>query len=67
MIAVVAHELQHALEMLSTAARRDSQSGERLFRRIQARQGLGTSNRILETRTAQDIQAKVVEELKATP
>jgi hypothetical protein len=57
-IAIIAHELQHAVEVLESDAT-TKQEIERLFERIGTRVGAGT----METAAALDIQQTVINEL----
>ncbi len=65
LIALVAHELQHAIEVLEAPGAHDSASIERLFERIGVHQRLGKGRASYETRSALEVQDAVSAELKA--
>ena len=65
LVAVLAHELQHAVEVAQAPDARDAQSVERLFSRLAVAFGCGASN-CFETKAAMDVQEMVSAELAAT-
>jgi hypothetical protein len=65
LVAVLAHELQHAVEVAQAPDARDAQSVERLFNRLAVAFGCGGSN-CFETKAAMDVQEIVSAELAAT-
>jgi hypothetical protein len=62
-VPLLAHELQHAVEVAQDPAARDAQSVERLFNRLAIEFGCGGSG-CSETQAAKDVEATVVGELK---
>ena len=64
LVSLLAHELQHAVEVSEDPDARDSESVARLFARLASTRGCGVSN-CEETETALDVQAAVDAELKA--
>lgn len=65
LVSLLAHELQHAVEVAQAPDARDSQSLERLFSRLAVGFGCGSSG-CFETRAARDIEEIVRAELAAT-
>ena len=65
LVAVLAHELQHAVEVAQTPDARDAQSLERLFSRLAVAFGCGVTN-CFETRAARDVEYIVRDELAET-
>ena len=65
LVSVLAHELQHAVEVAQAPDARDAQSLERLFSRLAVAFGCGGSN-CFETRAAKDVEEIVSAELAAT-
>jgi hypothetical protein len=63
-IAVLAHELQHAVEVAGDQTVRDSESADRLFERLAIKFGCGGTE-CVETQAAKDVEAAVGSELKA--
>ena len=63
LISVLAHELQHALEVAEHVDARDAVRVERLFARLAVGQGCGVGN-CFETEAAQDVEAAVFAELR---
>jgi hypothetical protein len=67
LMATIAHELQHALEILREADVTDGESAQRLYRRI----GLGDCQRglseICETEAALELERKVLDDLDRRP
>jgi hypothetical protein len=61
-ISVLAHELQHALEVAEHSDARDSHRVELLFARLGAGQSCAVGN-CFETQAAQDVEAAVLAEL----
>jgi hypothetical protein len=61
-IAVLAHELQHALEVAGDSEARDPARVERLFARLAMGQACGVGN-CFETKAAMDVEAAVQEEV----
>jgi len=64
LVSLLAHELQHAVEVSLDSDARDSKTVARLFARLGSRQGCGSSN-CEETEAALEVQAAVDAELKA--
>jgi hypothetical protein len=67
-VAVLGHELQHALEVAADAGMRDSLSLAKLFERLGAESGAGAGRaktRQYETAMALDVEARVVAEVAA--
>jgi hypothetical protein len=64
LVPLLAHELQHAIEVAGDPNARDASSVERLFRRLDLRFGCGETN-CSETQAAKDVEAIVSAELKA--
>lgn len=64
LVSLLAHELQHAVEVSQDPDARDSEQVARLFARLASTRGCGISN-CEETETALDVQAAVDAELKA--
>ena len=64
LVSLLAHELQHAVEVSQDPGARDSESVARLFARLASTRGCGSSN-CEETEAALDVQAAVDAELKA--
>jgi hypothetical protein len=62
LISVLAHELQHAIEVAQAPDARDAQSVERLFSQLAVAFGCDRSN-CFETKAAKDVQSIVKEEL----
>jgi len=65
LVSLLAHELQHAVEVAQAPEARDSQSLERLFSRLAVAFGCGVTN-CFETRAARDVEYIVREELGET-
>jgi len=68
-IAVLGHEVQHALEVAADASVRDAQSYSRLFERLGSESGAGAGragSRRFETAMAKDIEARVLVEVAQT-
>ena len=65
LVSLLAHELQHAVEVSQDPDARDSEAVARLFARLASTRGCGISN-CEETEAALDVQAAVDAELKAT-
>ncbi len=63
-VSLLAHELQHAVEVAQAPDVRDATSVEAMFRRLSASEGCGGSTSCVETRAAVDAEAAVNEELK---
>ena len=63
LVAVVGHELQHAVEVLSSSATTSTQI-ESLFRRLDERGGGPRGGSPFETRRARDVQAQIERELQ---
>ena len=66
-ISLLAHELQHAVEVAQAPGARDAESLERLFSRRTIQSGCGGTATCYETRASQDVEYAVGNELKATP
>ncbi len=64
LVPLLAHELQHAVEVAQEASVRDEKSLERMFERLAITFGCGGTTRS-ETQAAKDIEAFVSAELKA--
>ena len=64
LVSLLAHELQHAVEVSQDPDARDSEGVARLFTRLASTRGCGSSN-CEETEAALDVQAAVDAELKA--
>ena len=64
LVSLLAHELQHAVEVSQDPDARDSEGVARLFARLASTRGCGVSN-CDETEAALDVQAAVDAELKA--
>ena len=64
LVSVLAHELQHAVEVSRDPGARDAKSVMQLFARLASTRGCGVSN-CDETEAALDVQAAVDAELKA--
>ena len=64
LVSLIAHELQHAVEVSQDPDARDSEGVARLFARLASKGGCGISN-CEETEAALDVQATVDAELKA--
>jgi hypothetical protein len=60
---LLAHELQHAIEVAHDPEARDVQSLEQLFTRLAITFGCGGST-CSETQAAKDVEARVSDELK---
>jgi len=65
LVSLLAHELQHAVEVAQAPDARDAQSLERLFSRLAVGFGCGVTN-CLETRAARDVEYIVRDELAET-
>jgi len=66
LVSLVAHELQHAVEVAQAPDVRDQESLERLFSRRAIAFGCGGTS-CFETRAAQSVDQRVKEELAARP
>ena len=66
-IALLAHELQHAVEVAQAPGARDAGSLEKLFSRWTIQSGCGGTTSCYETQASQDVESAVGNELKATP
>jgi hypothetical protein len=64
LVSLLAHELQHAVEVANAPYARDPESLGRLFDRVAITFGCGSSG-CVETQTAMDVQYIVEEELSA--
>ncbi len=64
LVALLAHELQHAVEVARTPDVRDQEALERLFRALAVTFGCGSTT-CSETQAAKDVESLVGEELKA--
>jgi len=64
LVSLLAHELQHAVEVSQDPDARDSEGVDRLFARLASTRGCGISN-CEETEAALNVQAAVDAELKA--
>ena len=64
LVSLLAHELQHAVEVSQDPDARDSEGVDRLFGRLASTRGCGISN-CEETEAALNVQAAVDAELKA--
>src|SRR5215831_286714 len=64
LVSLLAHELQHAVEVSQDPNARDSEGVDRLFGRLASTRGCGISN-CEETEAALNVQAAVDAELKA--
>jgi len=64
LVSLLAHELQHAVEVSQDSDARDAKGVARLFARLASKQGCGSSN-CEETEAALEVQAAVDAELKA--
>lgn len=64
LVSLLAHELQHAVEVAADPDVRDSESADKLFERLAIQFGCGSST-CSETQAAKDIEAAVIVELKA--
>jgi hypothetical protein len=65
LLATIAHELQHAVEIVRDPQARDAESALALFRRIamgKCKQGLSD---VCETAAAQEVEGAVLQELHA--
>ena len=65
LVSLLAHELQHAVEVAQAPDARDSQSLERLFSRLAVAFGCGVTS-CFETKAARDVEYIVREELAET-
>ena len=65
LVSVIAHELQHAVEVAQSPDARDSESLKRLFRRLAIEFSCGHSD-CFETKAAQDVGDVVEEEFAAS-
>jgi hypothetical protein len=63
LISILAHELQHALEVAEHVDARDADRVERLFARLSLSQGCAVGN-CFETVAAQDVEAAVLAEVR---
>jgi hypothetical protein len=61
LVSLLAHELQHAVEVARAPEARDSESVERLFRRLAVNFGCGWTN-CFETKAARDVERLVEKE-----
>jgi hypothetical protein len=64
LVSLLAHELQHAVEVAQAPDARDAESLDRMFGRIAVKSGCNGSN-CYETQAAKDVEYIVGEELKA--
>ena len=64
LVPLLAHELQHAVEVATDAQARDERSVEMLFERLAVKFGCGGTS-CSETQAAKDIEARVAGELAA--
>lgn len=65
LISVLAHELQHALEVAQHVSARDAEDVQKLFARLAVSQGCAIGN-CFETDAARDVEEAVLTELKRT-
>jgi hypothetical protein len=63
LVSLLAHELQHAVEVAQTPDARDAESLERMFSRLAIKFGCGGTT-CYETQAAKDVEYTVLEELK---